>query len=186
MHPLYAQSLFEEQGYACASIKHVVTRHARMAAATPMLGISEAVGALYRRDCCSGRERVSGRLAATEVVSGVAGAERWRCRRASARRFVSRASRALDALLAPSEGVLMSLRSVFFLHAGKQIFSKRLVLLSSYGNEKDLVSKVRSTLGELPMLKCIPYESWGRAVEDESWQFQNFPNNSSKIAALSL
>ena len=63
-HPLYAQSLFVEQGYACASfIKPVVTRHARSAAANPMLGIREAVGALYRRDCCSGREREAGRLA---------------------------------------------------------------------------------------------------------------------------
>ena len=58
-HPLYAQSLFEEQGYACASIKHVVTRHARMAAANPMLGISEAVGALYRRGCSSAAPAVT-------------------------------------------------------------------------------------------------------------------------------
>ena len=46
-HPLYAQSLLAEQEYACASlIKHVVTRHARSAAANPMLvqlGIREAV-----------------------------------------------------------------------------------------------------------------------------------------------
>ena len=75
-HPLYAQSLFEEQGYACASIKHVVTRHARMAAANPMLGISEAVGALCRR----GDERVAGRLAAN-------GGGQRRCRRANTRSF---------------------------------------------------------------------------------------------------
>ena len=60
-HPLYAQSLFAEQEYACASpIKHVVARHARSAAANPMLGISEVVGALYRHGCCSGHERVAG------------------------------------------------------------------------------------------------------------------------------
>ena len=145
-HPLYAQSLFEEQEYrACASpIKHVVTRHARMAAAKPMLGISEAVGALYRRDCCSGRERVSGRLAATEVVSGVAGAERWRCRRASARRFVSRASRALERSAqrrpAPSSRAVKaldahqaSLRSNFFPSRGKANILKT---TRSYGTRR--------------------------------------------------
>ena len=59
-HPLYAQSLFAEQPNACASpIKHVVTRHARSAAATPMLGISEAVGALYRRGCSSAAPAVT-------------------------------------------------------------------------------------------------------------------------------
>ena len=40
-HPLYAQSLFVEQEYACASpIKHVVARHTRMATANPMSGIN--------------------------------------------------------------------------------------------------------------------------------------------------
>ena len=59
-HPLYAQSLFAEQEYACASpIKHVVARHARSAAANPMLGISEAVGALYRRGCSSAAPAVT-------------------------------------------------------------------------------------------------------------------------------
>ena len=51
-----------------------MTRHARMAAATPMFGISEVV---YRCGCSSGHVRVAGRLAANAVVIGVAGAERW-------------------------------------------------------------------------------------------------------------
>ena len=95
-HPLYAQSLFVEQGYgacACAPpIKHVVTRHARMAAANPMLGISEAVGALYRRGCsCAApavtKEWLAGwqpewwSAASQARNDGVVSAERWRCER---------------------------------------------------------------------------------------------------------
>ena len=103
-HPLYAQSLFVEHEYAaCAPpIKHVVTRHARMAAATPMLGISEAVGALYRRGCSSAAPAVT-----KEWLAANNGGQR-RCRRANTRKFLCRELLALWSLSVQSFETLRS------------------------------------------------------------------------------
>ena len=96
---MYAQSLFEEQGYACASIKHVVTRHARMAAANPMLGISEAVGALYRRGCSSAAPAVTKEwLAGWQPTRWSAASQARNDGVVSVRARVSRASRASEPL----------------------------------------------------------------------------------------